>query len=180
MKIEKLEITVDVDDDPDTSYLGELTDKLEPGVMSTRTWEFLKWHFGEPVDVPPQNHRGYRFFKPYAGGEKVGTKLYYKYAQQDARSMCSFMDGQWCFLGIGAKATVSYQIACGDPQPNRRTETLESGGVGCVESDATEYVQEIAQEQLDELREHLEQFGIHPTDEDWKELAEQAIENANI
>jgi len=179
MKIEKLEITVDVDDDPDTSYLGELTDKLEPGVMSTRTWEFLKWHFGEPVDVPPQNHRGYRFFKPYAGGEKVGTKLYYKYGKQDARSMCSFMDGQWCFLGIGAKAIVSYQIRSGIPCSHRRLETFTSGGLWGVESDS-DNVQEVAAEQLDELRLHLRAFGIHPTDEDWKELAEQAIENANI
>ena len=181
MKIETLQITITPDENPDTSCIGELTDKLEPGVMSTRTWEFLKWHFGEAVDVPQQNYRNHRFFKPYARGEKVGTKVYYKYGKQDAVRMQGLIDGWWTYIGIVAKATVSYQIADGSPLPNRRLETFTSGGLWGIESDAAcGYLLEVATDQIAELREHLQEFDINPTDEEWAALMQEAMDDAEL
>ena len=171
MKIEKVKIKIEVDETADQSCLGEFTDELAPGVISTDTWDFLQWQFGEPVDVPERG-RDYRFFRPYAGGEKVGTKNYYKYGKQDAARMAALVRGDWQPVGITAEAIVSYPCGGG----SSRLETLTSGGLWGVESDCPDYVQEVMAEQLEDLRGHLQQFGIKTTDEDWTALCEAAIE----
>lgn len=77
----------------------------------------------------------------------------------------------WCMIGIRAEATVSYPIG----QGSRRLETFRSGGLWGIESDSdASYFAEVAREELNDLRQHLEAFGV-PWDE---EAAEEALEQA--
>lgn len=68
-----------------------------------------------------------------------------------------------CHVGCYAIAQVSYPVR----QGCRRLETLRSGGLWGIESDSgKEYLAEIEQAQLGDLKEHLEQLaGI-----EWPEL----------
>ena len=73
--------------------------------------------------------------------------------------------------GCFATAEVSYQIH--DDKPDRRLETLQSGGLWDIDlryttSDA--YKRSIEVEELDELRDHLSRFGIVVSDQEWDRL----------
>ena len=71
-------------------------------------------------------------------------------------------------LACVAVATVSYQI---NDQRDRRLQALESGGLYGIDSEGDlAYLAEIACEQLDDLREHLEHFGIKPDRHEWAQL----------
>jgi hypothetical protein len=175
MKIENVKVALLEDSDSDTSFLGEFTDDFEPGVMLASTWDFPRYHFGEPQGIPERG-RHYRFFKPYAGGEKPGSRLYRKYAKQDAERMRGLCNNLWAFVGVQATATVSYPIGNG----SARLETLRSGGLWGIESDAGSYLKEVAQEELADLRGHLEHFGIKARDEAWEALKERALEKADF
>lgn len=60
-------------------------------------------------------------------------------------------------MGCTAKAEVSYSVG----QGSRRSEWFTSGGLWGIESDSEQsYLSEVEQEQLNDLRSHLEQFGI--------------------
>jgi len=167
VKIESITVKALYDDTPDTSFLGEYTDDMEPGVIVRQDGEFyeklpakmerdIDGTFlckGEP-EVPPRG-REYRGFRPYAGGEKVGTKDYYKYGMQDYKRMEGLERGDWSFIGIMAKAVVSYRL-----NGYCRLETFTSGGLWGIETDAGEYLDEVKTEELDGLKNHLEAFGV--------------------
>ena len=167
MKILDVTVKHTVDSDPDTSWIGKYTDDLRPGVIVRQESEFYEklpaemerdtdGRFlckGSP-DVPDRG-REYRGFIPYAGGEKVGTKLYYKYGMQDFERMESLCNGTWCFLGISAEARVQLNSDV--------VQTIHSGGLWGIESNATEYHVEVEQEELSALRKELESIGF--TDE---------------
>jgi len=169
MKIESIKIKHHVDECADMDWIGEFTDDLGPGVMVRDYGQFyerlpaeMERDFdgrflckGEP-EVPARG-REYRGFIPYAGGEKQGTKDYYKYGMQDWARMEALNSGEWCFIGIIAEAVVSYPIG---GNGDRRLETLSSGGLWGIESDAGDYLEEVAGQELDNLKEHLNQFGI--------------------
>ncbi len=170
LKIESIAIRHTIDDNPDTSWLGEFTDDLEPGVIVRDYGEFyeklpaeMERDFdgkfvgkGEP-EVPPRG-REYRGFRPYASGEKVGTKAYYKYGMHDHKRMEGLNNGDWSFIGIIAEAIISYPCIHGFD--SSRLETLTSGGLCGIESDSGIYLEEIEQEQLMDLKEHLKQFNV--------------------
>lgn len=62
------------------------------------------------------------------------------------------------YLGVQAEATVSYAI---DDEGNRRIETLTSGGLWGIQQPMTPlYKQTIEDEELTDLREHLQVFGV--------------------
>lgn len=167
MKIARIELQYRYDTDPDYSHLGEYTDEVSPGVIDRSTGEFLRWEFGEPVNVPARG-REYRFFKPCAGGEKPGTKNYYKYGRHDYARIVGLEREDWQYIGIMAAATVLYEMANG----LRRLETFTSGGLWGVESDCAEHCKAMANEEIEDLREHLSQFGITVSDQDWQTLTE--------
>lgn len=80
-----------------------------------------------------------------------------KYAAQDRARSKAYEEGEWWFVGCYAQATVSYPI--GDK--SRRLENLQSGGLWGIESDADDqYQREIAQQEILDLRAHLEALGI--------------------
>lgn len=60
---------------------------------------------------------------------------------------------------------------------DRRIQTFTSGGLYGIESGGSqEYIREITDEQLDDLRLHLKHFGIDPDDQTWNRLVSEAID----
>jgi len=112
--------------------------------------------------APPEirrNNREHTGFIPYAGGEKPGTKDYYKYGMQNYERMEGLCAGDWWFLGIVAECVVSYSIS--ETTGDCRLETISSRGLWGIESDCCEdYIGEVEQEQLEDLKGHLAAFGI--------------------
>lgn len=90
-----------LNEDPDLSFIGEYTDKQEPGVIVRQNGEFIEdWPEDDPL---PERGREYRFFKPYAGGEQPGSKDYQTYGFQDYKQMEEYNRGDWCMIGIVVK-----------------------------------------------------------------------------
>lgn len=188
LRIESIELEAMCDDSPGTSWLGEYTDDLGPGVIVRPKGEFYErlpaemerdcngrfLYKGKP-DVPPPG-RGFRGFKPYAGGEKVGTPLYYKYGMRDYKRMEGLNRGDWRFIGIRAKAEVSYPVngRVGD----WRLETLTSSGLWGIASDSEDsHIKEFIREELEDLKDHLATFNVDLSN--WEELTKD-IEIRNI
>jgi len=172
-KLESVEIKLVADDSPDTSFLGEYTDSPDPWAIVRCEGEYLE-NLGDDYELPSKG-RVCRFFKPYAGGEKPGSKEYQEYGKQDFKRMEQLNDGEFSFIGIRACANVSYSTG----QENRRLDILESGGLWGIESDSGhDYLEQIAREQLDDLKQHLQQFNV--ATKGFGKLAESAIDNADI
>jgi len=71
-------------------------------------------------------------------------------------------NGSWEFVGIVAKCIVSYPIDSHGSLTSRRLESFTSGGLYGIECHhkVEEYHVEVANEQLEDLRKHLEVFGV--------------------
>lgn len=166
-KIESVRIEKVVDDSPDTSYIGEYTDKKTD-------WAICR-HCGEYVAIAEQPNedniyqseseedaislhdcpywnREYNYFLPYASGEKPGSADYQTYGMQDYKRMERLNSGDWYFIGIIAKAVIV--------TTNGTMQTIRSGGLWGIESDSGSYINEIAKEQLDDLRNELTALGF--------------------
>jgi hypothetical protein len=145
MKILHIQVEQHWDESPDTSYIGEYTNEWSEGVLCTLC--------GLPECECVRDGRVYTYFKPYAGGEKPGSKHYAKYARQDWERMEALNRGDWAFIGIKAEAQV---VLSGDV-----VQTITSGGLWGIESNSSEeYLQEVRQEQLAELSEQLKSLGF--------------------
>lgn len=166
-KVWNITIKQTVDESPDLSTLGQFTDTADEWAI-VREGE----HAGEYVaNLPdeaelPQRGREYRFFKPYAGGEKEGTDDYQKYGLQDWERAEGLGRGDWCYVGISAR--LEYTNG-----PAGIVQTLRSGGLWGVESDSgADYLASVAKEELDNLRREAEAIGIKwPT-----KMAKHALE----
>ena len=89
-----------------------------------------------------------------------------KYIRQDNERLESY-GSSWWMLGVVAEAQVSYDIG----QGNRRLECFTSGGIWGVESDSGEdYFETLEQEELNDLKQHLETFGVDVSNFDEKIL----------
>lgn len=135
------------DESPDASYLGEYSNEATSPAAIDRK---------ERGDMG----RGeFRYFNPAMTGDETGNP---DSPEQDYQRMESLNRGDWSFLGCRAVAEVSYP--CGNG--SRRLQRFTSGGLWGIESDNdASYKAEVEQGQLDELKEHLAQFGI-----EWPEL----------
>jgi len=174
--IEEIKVRAIPDESPDTSWLGEYTDDLGPGVIIRDYDEFYEKiptemerdddgkFIGKAEPELPSKGRNFRGFIPYAGGEKVGTKEFYKYGMQDYKRMEGLNNGDWYFVGIQAEATISYPINGG----SRRLEHFTSGGLWGIESDSGDYLNKVAKEEFADLKSHLEEFNVDVSD--WDEL----------
>jgi hypothetical protein len=79
-----------------------------------------------------------------------------KYREQD-KSRLSEYGKTWYMMGCRAVAEVSYPIGNGC----RRIECFKSGGLYGVESDSdAEYLESVEKDELNDLKEHLAQFGV--------------------
>lgn len=140
-----------MDEDPDTSWIGEYTNSPSPEAF-IRVGE----HAGKQVkelgedDELPSRGREYLYFLPARTGEETGNP---ESPKQDFERMESLNVGQWCFVGIIAKAVVISAQGV--------TQTIRSGGLWGIESDSgKDYLGEVARDELDSLRVELETFGF--------------------
>ena len=169
-KIESIQVVHMIDESPDTSFIGEYTDEMSDWVISRQYDAYV-------IDLPSdtkivERGREYRFFLPYAGGEQPGTAEYRKYGMQDYGRMEALNRGDWCFIGIQAEAIVSRDIG----QGNKRLQRLVSGGLWGIESNSCDaYLEDVAHDELDDLKEHLEAFGVDTSDFDV--FVEEAVDN---
>lgn len=127
-----------VDDSPDLSWIGEYGNAAEsPNAIDRK----------ERGDMD----RGeYRYFNPSMTGEETGNP---DSPEEDYRRMESYNNGDWCMLGIIAKAEIL--------TPSGTRQTIRSSGLWGVESDSGEdYLKDVGAEQLVELRAELESLGI--------------------
>jgi hypothetical protein len=194
--IEKIWIEKQQDEQPDTSCIGEYTDKKSDWSICVHCGEYVaiaeqpnrraeeiedeiidlendidyadfddeKEVINKNIDECkkelaslelhdcPHSSRNFNYFKPYAGGEKEGSEDYQTYGKQDFKRMTGLNTGNWHYVGIVAKAEI--KTTAGTIQ------TIRSGGLWGIESDAGEYLEQVAQEQLAELREELTALGF--------------------
>jgi hypothetical protein len=171
-RIDSIRIVVEDDESPDTSYLGVYQDEEQDGVIVVEEGRFLSdLQAEDPEYSPPERGRDYRFFLPVAGDEKPGTKEYAEYGMQDFEHMQGLNRGDWAYVGVWAEATVSYPVG---NRGDRRLEVLRSGGLWGIESDSKEYIKETAKDELADLKEHLQKFGV--STEEFDELSAAALE----
>jgi hypothetical protein len=169
-KIESIKIIIKGDESPDTSYLGEYTDEIADWAIERSSGEYVA-ELPDDFEIPPRG-REYRFFVPYAGGEEAGTKEYKEYGKQDYARSEAMNRGDWCHVGIYAEAEVSREIG----QGCRRLQSFRSSGLWGIESDSDEsYIDETAREELANLKDHLESFGVDTANFD--ELSAEALDN---
>jgi len=135
-KVECVYLKKIVDKYVDTSYLGEYTNKAEQGNCCRRNAKS-----GE-----------YKYFHP-ANPE---TRW------QDFRRMEALNNGEWCYMEVCAIANVAIS-ADGCTWTTQHIEHSVSG----IESDSSkEYFQEVAQEELQELKRTLIELGFGLEDSD--------------
>lgn len=131
----------------------------------------IKWEYDEAYDVSyldrtPEDHYGKDGCNWNHVSETDKAAIIEKhgsimaaceyYAEQDQERLKDFYAGEWHMAGCVAKAVVSY------PWGNcRRLQNFSSAGLWGIESDSDkEYCHEVEFEQLDDLRDHLKQFGV--------------------
>lgn len=186
--IEKVWIERQIDEQADTSFIGEYTDKKEAWVICRHCGEFvaiaeaqdkradeIEWEIYdlemedeidenkidilktelENLDLHNCGHwsREYNYFKPYAGGEEEGSETYQKYGKQDFERMESLYNGNWCFIGIIAKAEIRTESGT--------MQVIRSGGLWGIESDSEKsYLDEVGKDELENLRLELTALGF--------------------
>jgi len=139
-----VEIEHETDTDPSTDYLGVYSS--EPGPEDRTIDRQERGHTCGP--------REYRYFIAASSADETGNP---ESVKQDYERMEALQRGEWCMLGVIATAKVEYLTANGC----RRMERFRSDGLWGVESDGNaDYIREIENEQLDDLYEHLEHFGV--------------------
>ena len=107
-------ITKEPDNDPDTSYLGEYGEKINPGCIIRYDREIYEdIADNEDYEIIHLN-REYSFFYPPDNGEKPGTPEYKKYALQDYDNMEALNNRQWSFIGIIVKTEIKTDIGISD------------------------------------------------------------------
>jgi hypothetical protein len=158
IEIQTLRVKHILDEDPDTSCIGAYTDDLKDGVIVRQFDEFYEKLTDEQKEeiAGRAASREMRGFVPYASGETPGTADYYKYGMRDYEEMESLNRGDWQYIGVRAEAEVKYR----ENKSSWRYETLTSGGIWGIESNSGEHVKEQEQEQLADLKNHLEAFGV--------------------
>lgn len=146
-RINSVTINRMVDDNPDTSYLGEYSNLSDSG------------------DAIDRKERGdmlrneYRYFNPTNP----------EYVEQDYERMESLNRGGWCYLGIQAQAEVIV---------NGTIQRITSGGLWGIESDSgSDYFEEVAAEQCEELRDTLAELGFTKRQIDAAFKARETVED---
>lgn len=153
-RIEVIRIVRRLDESPDLSYLGAYGNKWKPGAIDREELGDLGRH-------------EYQYFYPAMTGEETGNL---DSPSEDYRRMESYGRGDWCMLGLIAEAQVSVQ-----KEGVQRLETFTSSGLWGIESDSgRDYIEEVKQDELADLKSHLESFGVDTSN--FADLADEAEE----
>ena len=157
-KIESIIIEYIYDANPDTSWLGEYTDERGAGIIIRELNKFYEDitedELEEYYELYPTS-REFRGFKPYAGGEEVGTKEYKEYGMLDFKRIEGLAAGRWYFIGIKAKADISFEES-----GVSHYQEICSGGIWGIESDNQSGIKEVEKEQIDNLKQQLEHLNV--------------------
>jgi hypothetical protein len=142
-RIESIKIKRDIDEYPDTSWLGEYSNKR------------ARFSFDRKV-LGDMGRNEYRYFNPYPnpfdGKTQAEKRDYAKLAKLNYKRMESLNTGNYQFLFIRAEAEVII---------NGVIQTISSCGSGGIESDSGEdYLKEIEKEELINLTEILKELGF--------------------
>jgi len=142
MRIDRLDVLWIDDEDqqgPAESNLGRFSQTPGPGAIDRRErpgYQEHEYPYWIPANYDPE---------------------YPEYAEQDYARQQSLCESEWSYQGCVAKAVVSYP--CG--QGSRRLQDFESSGIWGIESDSSPlYIMETELDQLNDLREHLAEFGV--------------------
>lgn len=166
-KIIDIKIVHKVDEDPDTSFIGEYTDEHDPFHFDRHERKMLKTLERDPDYFIPPKGREYRFFKPYAAGLKPGASRYVRYGKQDLERMESLNRGDWWFIGIKAVATIQLS--------GTMVQEITSGGLWGIESNDTDYHKEVEWEELGWLRKELIAAGFTEEEIDAVDVEEEEL-----
>lgn len=149
-KILSVRIEHNLDEDPDTSWLGRFTNDATAEAIiriGEHAGKFVS-ELGEDDDLPSYSWE-YRFFLPAMTGEETGNPESLK---QDWQRMESLNAGDWHFISVIAKA--EFQLT-------GIIQTICSGGLWGVESDSgKDYLADVACEELAELKVELLALGF--------------------
>ena len=148
-----------IDENPDTSWLGEYSDTAETEFAIERR------AYGQG------NQREFRYFNgPVDNYKGESPEDIRKYVRQDYSRMESLNRGDWCFIGIRAEAEVQLAATWENSvvskvswhSPIAPYQTITSGGFWGIESDSEDsYIKEEEQNQLSELRAQLKALGFN-------------------
>ena len=111
----------------------------------------------------PHTSREYNYFRPYAAGEPEGTEDFQTYGKQDFKRMEGLNNGNWYYIDVIAKAEIRTSTGI--------IQVIRSGGLGGVESDAGECLDEVGKEELESLSQELTAIGFS------KRAIDHAFEN---
>jgi hypothetical protein len=178
----------EIDEYPDLSFYGEYTSDIKPGVIIREHNEFYeKIHTGMERDIdgrfigkkePEYSHfygrNEYPGFKPYAGGEKIGTKEYYLSGMADYERMEKYNRNHWYMINIVVTTHVYGKIPSMDDKPGYTeiSDTI-SNSLSNVESDGgKEYLDEIISDLKSENKADLLKMGFSEAEID------QSLNNA--
>jgi hypothetical protein len=131
LSIGETTITKEMEEYPDLSFYGEYTSDIRPGVIIREHSEFyerIKTEMERDIDgrfigkmAPEWSHfygrNEYPGFKPYAAGEKEGTKDYYRYGMEEYLRMEDYNNGHWYMMAIVVKTEISGKIPAADNKP---------------------------------------------------------------
>ena len=151
LQIKSVRIERVTDSDGDSSYLGEFTNETSPGAI-IREGKYVGSFLSDlPADFEfPRGGREYHYFLPAMTGEETGNP---DSPKQDWRRMEALNNGDWCYIGVIAKAEVWNPAS-------QVCQTVRSGGLWGVESDSGDYLNEVAKEELAGLKSELEAIGL--------------------
>ena len=156
-KINKITVKRIPDEYPDTSYLGEYSNK--PGKYA--------------IERENCGHREFRYFNPnWENYQGLTEKEIKEYCQQDYERMESLNAGNWCFIGIKAEV----EIQTSEDGKNWLINKISSGGIWGIESGSGEdYLKEEEDGQLEQLNKLLREFGF--SDEEINNAKENQLES---
>jgi len=153
--IDSITIKHILDDCPDTSWIGKYSDQWENGVIKRYNAERNEYKYFIP---------GNSYTDHWEALHKIGYSkgdcdyLARKYNYEDYKRMESLNNGDICFIGIIAEATILIPNSYGTYSQSQR---ITSGGLWGIESDSDKsYIAEVETEQLADLKDQLKALGI--------------------
>lgn len=156
-RIEAVILRVTADETGDLSDLGEFVAQWSPGCVDRQ--KAGTWSRGE-----------FRYWKPSGNYAGISKAEEHKYNRQDWRRAEAAARGDWWFVGVQAEAVV---YIAGVRQ------VLSSGGLWGIESDSgSAYFEEVAREQVADLRAVCEAVGITAAEFDAADLQEPRYQDA--
>lgn len=157
-KIDQIIVKKVLDESPDLSWIGEYTDQYNEWAIDVEQGEYVNiLEQDEDYEIPARN-RNYRFFVPYAGGEKPGTNDYQKYGKQDFEHMQKINNGEIGFIGIMAEA----RFLTSHDGKNWLINDISSGGLWGIEApDNSSYHDEVISEELSALTDLLKELCFY-------------------